>query len=593
MTAYKLELEDYFAILKRRTWAFLVPTLLIVAIAVPIILVLPPSYRSSATILIEDQAIPRDMVRSTVNTYAAERLEVITQRVTATQNLVDLINKTGLYRDRRDREPMSELAARVRKSFRMRLIEASVTTEQGGAGKATIAFTLAFEDGSAEKAQAVVNELVTLYISENLRTRRQKAEETSKFLEQELLRVTEQISTLELSLVRFKEANAGNLPDQIKVTMSALDRAEQQLLLVRRQMEVLRERKIYLEAQLVQIDPYLRTGDGTKLDDLSPEERLRRLRSQLTQLRARYGGNHPEILRTVRQIEMLAKEVPSEDGTPDADSGRRDLAAAKRELSEARQKYADAHPEVVRLRKRVALLEQSARDAGPQKTKSEPKAGQHNPAYIKLKADLAAADVEMKSLTVQEKELRQQIAVLERQTIKAPQVEQEYVQLQRTLEAALASQRDLTTKLRQARLGESLEIERKSERFSLLEPASLAKEPTSPNRPAFILVACVFALGLGAASVAGFEAKDKSIHNPRHLAALTGMAPLLVLPNIVDRTKLSRRRTKRILVLGTLLAVLVAGLGLVVFAEVFGPWEVILSKVETKIEIWLRNIGIF
>src|SRR5258706_13699718 len=107
MDGYKLELQDYAAILRRRFWVFVAPALLIAAIAIPIILVLPPIYRSSATILIEDQAIPRDMVRSTVNTFAAERLEVITQRVTATQNLVELINKTGLYRDLRDREAMS------------------------------------------------------------------------------------------------------------------------------------------------------------------------------------------------------------------------------------------------------------------------------------------------------------------------------------------------------------------------------------------------------------------------------------------------------------------------------------------------------
>src|SRR6185295_14128559 len=156
MEADKLDFHDYIAILKRRIWVFAIPAVLVISLGVPIVFMLPPTYRSTATILIEDQAIPRDLVRSTVSTFAAERLEVITQRVTATQNLVEVINKLNLYRDRRDRETMTELAEDVRKRFKMKMIEANVSSPDSGAGKTTIAFTLSFEDRSSETARAVV-----------------------------------------------------------------------------------------------------------------------------------------------------------------------------------------------------------------------------------------------------------------------------------------------------------------------------------------------------------------------------------------------------------------------------------------------------
>lgn len=590
MEREKLDLQDYLAILRRRAWAFIVPSVLIAALAVPIIFILPPSYRSTATVLIEDQAIPRDLVRATVSSFATERLEVITQRVMATANLVELINKLDLYQDRRSRETMTELAERVRKGFKMKLIEATVVA---GQTKTAIAFTLSFQHRSPPKALAVANELVSLYVSENLRTRRQNAEETKKFLEQEARKATDQISALEMALARFKEENAGILPEQVKMILGAVDRAEQQVLAVQRRTDVLKERKIYLEAQLVQVEPYLRTPAGANRDDLSPEERLRKLRSELLRLRARYGDGHPDVNRLVRQIDLLSKEVlkESQKRGDDLAQTKRDLAAAREELAEAQRKYAEAHPDVVRAQKRVAVLEKAVRDAGPEGAVEEAK-GQHNPAYIKLKADLAATETELNSLADQEKALRRQITALEAQASKAPQVEREYALLQRNLEAAIGTQRELSAKLRQAQLGEALELERKGERFSLIEPASEAKEPASPNRPAFILVALVFALAMGGASAAGFEAADKSIRNPRQLAAVTGAAPLVVIPNLAGPIQRQRRRQRRLALVALLAGLLAVAAYLIVVEEVLGPLDVLSARIGNKIDLWLSDLGV-
>src|ERR1700679_24368 len=54
---------------------------------------LPPTYRSSATILIEQQEIPQDLVRSAISSFADQRIQVISQRVMTTQNLITLINR--------------------------------------------------------------------------------------------------------------------------------------------------------------------------------------------------------------------------------------------------------------------------------------------------------------------------------------------------------------------------------------------------------------------------------------------------------------------------------------------------------------------
>ena len=52
-----------------------------VIITMLLTLLLPARYQSNATILIEQQELPADFVRSTVTSFADQRVQVISQRV--------------------------------------------------------------------------------------------------------------------------------------------------------------------------------------------------------------------------------------------------------------------------------------------------------------------------------------------------------------------------------------------------------------------------------------------------------------------------------------------------------------------------------
>ncbi|MCB1797289.1 MAG: lipopolysaccharide biosynthesis protein, partial [Gammaproteobacteria bacterium] len=56
-----LGLTDYIAILRRRRWYLIVPAVVIFAVAVAVAMLMPATYRSEATILIEQQQIPQDL----------------------------------------------------------------------------------------------------------------------------------------------------------------------------------------------------------------------------------------------------------------------------------------------------------------------------------------------------------------------------------------------------------------------------------------------------------------------------------------------------------------------------------------------------
>ena len=64
--------QQYLAILKRRKWQFIIPALILFVVSVAFAMMWPPTYQASALILIEEPDVPRDLVQSTVSSYAAD-----------------------------------------------------------------------------------------------------------------------------------------------------------------------------------------------------------------------------------------------------------------------------------------------------------------------------------------------------------------------------------------------------------------------------------------------------------------------------------------------------------------------------------------
>src|ERR1700679_3734462 len=98
----------------RRRYAFVLIFGIALAATVAVALLLPPRYMSSATILIEQQEIPQELVRSAVTSFADQRVQIISQRVMTTQNLLGLIERYNLYSDIRLTKPREVLLLKMR-----------------------------------------------------------------------------------------------------------------------------------------------------------------------------------------------------------------------------------------------------------------------------------------------------------------------------------------------------------------------------------------------------------------------------------------------------------------------------------------------
>ncbi|MBT8132747.1 MAG: lipopolysaccharide biosynthesis protein, partial [Gammaproteobacteria bacterium] len=295
-------LRDYVSILKRRKNIMLLSFFGLLIISVLVAFLWPPTYRSTAAILIRDQEIPRDLVPSTITSFADQRLMEIQARVVTSANLSKLIEDFNLYPDDRKRLPATEIVEDMRQDYSLDLLSADVIDPRTGRPtQATILFTVSFDYENPAIAQQVTNRLVNLYLNENLRDRTERAQETTSFLSEQADKLEREINQQEAALARFKEQHGGALPELQTVNMQMMQRAESEVSETQRKIQLLNDRRIYLQAQLDTISPTgpLNTQQGTIL---APDEQLQALQSQYTTLSATYGASHPDVITVRRQI---------------------------------------------------------------------------------------------------------------------------------------------------------------------------------------------------------------------------------------------------------------------------------------------------
>jgi polysaccharide chain length determinant protein (PEP-CTERM system associated) len=495
--------RELVAALRRRAALVLSVTAVLAVVSIVVAIVLPPTYRSSATIRIQEQEVPPDLVRSTITSFADERIQVISQQVMTRPVLLALIEKYDLYAKYRGRLTEDEILDRIRKDIKLTTINADISDRSSGRRvNATIAFTISYDAPRPDRAQKVVNELASLYLDENSKVRRQSVAETSEFLAQEADRLAKQIQSIEEKLALFKRRNVGRMPDSSAVNVQLADRTESELRRVEQQIPVLEDRKLSLESQLALIKPNISVASGPGLGngtgeqrELTPEERLRALQSQYASMSVLYTADHPDIRRVRQEIAALKAQTAASARSAEKGSG------------------ANEAPD--------------------------------NPAYILLATQLQNTRRELAQLAASREDLRAKQRIYDARLMQIPEVEREYNELTRDYGNAQARYREIKTKEMQAAGAFELERDSKAERFSLGEPANLPQSPVKPNRLAIALGGLVASLGSGLGLAFLLEMFDPSVKGPLELARIAPVAILTAIPYIETQSERvgTRRRT--------------------------------------------------
>jgi len=565
---------DYLAAFKRRRGLIVLVAGLILLLGIITAFVWPPTYQASSTILIEEQEIPSELIQTTVTSYASQRIQVISQRVMSRTNLLEIIEKYNLFERERRLNTIEQVLLDMREDIHIDMINAEVMDPRTGRPTAaTIAFTLGFDSESPQQALQVTNELTTLYLDENLKSRTEKAAETYDFLTIEADRLQEEIARLESALAEFKERNISTLPELRDLNSQILERTEREITDVDTQIRGLEERKIYLGGQLALLEPY---GSG---EVMSPSTRLEALRTEHIHLASRYSPDHPDVTRSKREIRALEKETGQ---TTSADDLHEQLRMLREQLASAQESYTPEHPDVKNLKRQVANLENEIAQLSSAPATGLSTATPDNPAYISMNTQLAAADSEIRSLRTKRAQLVEKVAEYESRLMQTPKSEQEYRAIARDLENSSLRYQEIRAKQMTAEVAQEMEKERKGEKFTLIDPAILPEEPVSPNRPAIIFLSLVLAMGAGVGSAAVRESLDSAVRGVKSLTATVQTAPLAVIPYLSNTAETGAQRRRRIIVIVAVVGAIALVLALVHF--LVSPLDVMWFRGMRKVD---------
>lgn len=567
------DLRYYILLLRRRLVYILIPFVVVLAACVSVSLLLTPTYRATGTILVEAQQMPDDLVRSTVTNAAGERIGIIKQRVMRRENLLRIAKKFNLFPS----EDLSGNAATVVDAMDRAVTVEPVKDDVGGYARSggTMAFSVSFDHADPDVAYAVANELVSLFLQENVRNRTTRAAETTAFLTQESRKLKKQVDDIGTRIAQYKELHRAALPSLQDLTLTRLEQARTSLQRTEQEIETAESDRRLLTIQLSAAKSGMTLANGpysTQGGRLTPLQELEQLQTELLEKSAIYDPSHPDIVSLKRKISHLKAQYGVQTGRAELTRRLRDLEA---QLKDAKGRYAQNHPDVRRLQSEIKVVQSQiakAPKAGPSAAAAG--GGLTDPTSAHVAAQIEATDQRLASLRKQRDTLKSNIADMEKTTEEAPMVERGLNALDRDYKTAVRKYEEIKAKEMEAQLAQSLEEDKQAERLTLLDSPVRPEKPIKPNRLKILAFGLALAFAAGGGGLLFAEAMDGSIRGATGYRATMKSSPYVVIPYI---TTAAETRRRQMFLTGSLAGIAVlAVVGLLVFHLYIKPLDEIV-----------------
>jgi uncharacterized protein involved in exopolysaccharide biosynthesis len=326
-------------------------------------------------------------------------------------------------------------------------------------------FSVSFTTDNARDAQQVCGEITFMLLAENRELREQIINSTTDLLSRQLDQAKHNLDEQDSRLAVFKKEHLGQLPTDVDNNLKILMGLTSELNASSQALNRAQQDKSFEEALLAQ---QLATWKSSQATPNVPtlEEQLIALQNQLVTLRDRYTEQHPDLVKTKKDIAGLIAKIEQMNGAADQ----------------------NADPRI----------------SG---TKTEP------PEIVQLRQEIHQSENLITRATLEEKRLQQQIELYQGRLAMSPNVEERYKLLTRDNDAAQKIYSDLLANRSQAEMQTEVERREEGEQMRLLNPASLPYAPSFPVRWMFAAYGLCGGLGIGGLFAFWLEFQDKSIRN--------------------------------------------------------------------------------
>ena len=513
------DFQRFVGIVRRRHLQFLIPLIAGWLLVWGSSWVLPPHFKSTTTILVEQPTMPHDYVTPNITDDLQTRLQSMKEQILSRTRLLMIIQRLHLYSGAQQGLSDDQKVAILSKDIGVEPVRDPGREEINS-------FTISYSASDPHLAQRVTAELTALFISENLKVRQQESEGTTDFLEKQLEDARQTLSDQEAKVRQFEGGHEGDLPTQEASNLQILSGLQSQLQGDQDALSTARQQRVYLEALLEEertSQATVRhstdsTGLSAPTDLATIDQQLDKLRAQLAELSSKYTDRYPDVLRLKDQIakmELMRQNI---------------IAAAKSKSAGGKQPS-------------------DAANSGNVPDPSLSAAGRQ------IQGQLEANQLEITSRERSVENLKERINEYQGRLNLEPATEQELADLTRGYEQSKANYDDLLKKKDQSQMATSMEEMQQGERFTMLDAPSLPSKPDFPNRLKF----CGFGLGAGLALglllAGGLEFMDGRLHSEKEIKALLPIAVLSEIPEIVS--PIDEQKARRRMALGWTMTALV------------------------------------
>lgn len=296
------DLKFYLSLFLRRLPLFFAVWAVVAALGLVLAVLIPPTYRSTASILVESAQIDG----STINVSANEQIQIVQQRVMTRENFLDIAARFDVFRRNPEFSP-SDIVDAMEGRTELKQLQLGTQRQVRGVRNA-VAFTVSFTAGSGPMAARVTNEFVTLILNQNAEDRIDTATSQREFFEQAEIRLNNELTTLEEEISQFKIANQSSLPELLNFN-------QDQLLALRANLTRVEEEERTLNTQRNQMLRAIENPEliPTEETQISPQERqLATLKAERDTLRLTFSASHPKVRAVEAQIKGLEALVAPE-----------------------------------------------------------------------------------------------------------------------------------------------------------------------------------------------------------------------------------------------------------------------------------------
>jgi len=448
----------------RKKWFGVAALWLVCLIGFVVVSLIPNSYQSTARIYVHYNSLLPNVTGVTAKGAAQlQQVDVVRQTLTSRPNLEKVLRRTDLDLTGVNSAALDGMIAEMATKI--------TVAPQGNENLYGIAFTAdkaqLGDKARAQFAQRVVQNLIDIFVEDNVASDRDSLNEAGRFLDEQIAQRERELSAAEAKKAAFEQKyfdqipGVGDVSSRMTTSRNELDKTEQDLVQAQGSLHALQAQLASTPATInapLYNTPRASTnfGSGTKYDPTSTQGKIEALdRSISDALSKGYTEHHPDMVLFRAQMARLRKQLAREPKNADG-------------------------------------------------TSKEAAAAQANPVYVNLRSLLFDKQSSVAALSARRAQLAGFVENLRAKQEKAPEIGAEQAQLNRDYDVQKAGYDNLLRSRDQIRLRGDISSQTREIEFRIVDPPTFPTSPTAPNRPLLLTLVLIggLLLGLGVAFLA-------------------------------------------------------------------------------------------